>query len=74
MSTYTTVLGDTWDMIAYKVYGNEKYTNELVQANIKYVETVVFSAGTVLTIPEITQKTDASSLPPWKRGNTSAST
>lgn len=72
--TYTTVLGDTWDMIAFKVYGKEKYAKELVEANLKYIETVIFSAGTVLVIPDIKETVDYSSLPPWKRGNVNAST
>lgn len=25
MSTYTTIQGDVWDAIAYKVYGDSKY-------------------------------------------------
>lgn len=74
INTYTTVLGDTWDMIAYKVYGKEKYAKELVEANLSYVETVVFSAGIVLNTPEITSSTDNISLPPWKRGTTNGST
>lgn len=74
MSTYTTVLGDTWDMIAFKVLGKEKYAKELVETNIKYVETVIFSAGVILTIPDITTtETTASNLPPWKRGAVNAS-
>lgn len=72
--TYTTVLGDTWDMIAFKVYGKEKYAKELVEANLKYIEIVIFSAGTVLVIPDIKETVDYSSLPPWKRGNVNAST
>lgn len=70
MNTYTTVLGDTWDAIAFNVYGNEKYAKELVEANLKYIETVTFSAGTVLTIPELSEAdaNDYSLLPPWKRG------
>ncbi|OPJ63682.1 tail protein X [Clostridium chromiireducens] len=67
MKTYTTVLGDTWDMIAFKIYGKEKYAKELVESNINYVETVIFSAGTVINIPEITETVDTSSMPPWKR-------
>lgn len=74
MSTYTTVLGDTWDMIAFNIYGKEKYAKDLVEANLKHVEIVIFSAGTVLTLPDINTTSDDSSLPPWKRGNTSAST
>ena len=74
MSTYTTVLGDTWDMIAYKLYGKEKYAKNFVEANLKHVETVIFSAGVVLVIPDINTESDISSLPPWKRGDANAST
>ena len=72
--TYTTVLGDTWDMIAFKIWGKEKYAKELVEANLNYVEIIIFSAGVVLNVPNITNTTDNSSLPPWKRGAASAST
>lgn len=69
MSTYTTVLGDTWDMIAFKICGNEKHAEELVNVNLNYVKTVIFSAGTVLNVPDIEINTeDYSSLPPWKGG------
>lgn len=54
-------------MIAFKLYGDEKRAKELVEANLKYVETVIFSAGIVLTIPEVTDTEDTSSLPPWKQ-------
>lgn len=74
MGTYTTILGDTWDMISFKNYGKEKYARELVEANLEYVETIVFSAGIILNVPEIKTETEYSSLPPWKRGNTNAST
>ncbi len=72
--TYTTVLGDTWDIIAFKVYGKEKYAKEIVEANLNYVKIVIFSAGTVLAIPDIEKTEDYSTLPPWKRGNANAST
>ncbi len=72
--TYTTVLGDTWDMIAFKIWGKEKHAKELVEANLKHVETVIFSAGTVLAITDIEKTEDYSTLPPWKRGNANAST
>lgn len=72
--TYTTVLGDTWDMIAFKIWGKEKYAKELVEVNLNYVEIVIFSSGVVLNVPNVTITTDNSSLPPWKRGTASAST
>lgn len=68
-NTYTTVSGDTWDIVAYKVYGNEMYMDTLIKANIEYKDTYIFPAGVVLTLPEI-EFTVSESLPPWKQGVT----
>lgn len=65
-STYRTIQGDTWDGIAYKVAGTETFMTSLMQANPDHVETVIFSAGVVLSIPEITIRT-SDILPPWRR-------
>ncbi len=51
--TYTTVQGDMWDNISLKFYGSERYIDRLINANFKYREEAVFSAGIVLSIPEI---------------------
>ena len=67
MRKYRTVQGDTWDMIALKMYpelGGEKFTSILIDANPKYVETVVFSAGCELKVPEVSVPASRS-LPPW---------
>ncbi len=64
---YTTILGDMWDLIAFKTLGNEMYTHLLIENNLKYRDVVVFSAGITLTIPDI-EPSAASGLPPWKRG------
>lgn len=64
--TYTTIQGDTWDVIALKTLGNEMYMSQLVEANIDYADIVVFPAGYVIEIPEI-QATNSELLPPWKR-------
>ena len=68
-NTYATVSGDTWDIVAYKVYGNEMYMDTLIKANIEYKDTYIFPAGVVLTLPEI-ELTVSESLPPWKQGVT----
>lgn len=65
--TYQTILGDTWDVIALKTLGNEKYMSDIINANIEYADIMVFSAGTVLRIPTVASVPDIS-LPPWKRG------
>ena len=67
MRKYMTVQGDTWDLIAMKMYpdlGGEKFTTELIAANPKYVETVIFSAGIELNVPEVAVPASRL-LPPW---------
>ena len=64
---YITSQGDTWDMISYKVYGNEKYVDKLIQANLHYKEVIIFSANVKLNIPEASLINE-NKLPPWKRG------
>ncbi len=66
MKTYTTTEGDTWDLIAYRELGSERYTALLMEANTEHIHTVIFSAGIKLTIPEISTPLPES-LPPWKR-------
>ena len=62
--------GDTWDILAKKIYGNELLMDELIKANIHFRKTVIFSAGVVLNVPEIdtTLAEYEANLPPWKRG------
>ncbi len=67
LNTYTTQLGDKWDSIAYKVYGNEMYMDKLIKANLEHKDTYIFSAGVILTLPEIDLEV-SESLPPWKQG------
>lgn len=66
MKTYTTIQGDTWDMIAYKTLGNTSYTDRLAAVNPEHVGTLLFPAGVTLHLPDIEEKTSYN-LPPWKR-------
>ena len=43
--TYETVQGDTWDKIAYQVYGDEKYAGYLMENNRLLLEYLVFPGG-----------------------------
>lgn len=63
---YTTVQGDTWDMIAYKTYGNENLLNVIMEANPEFVSMAIFPAGIELIIPDVDIK-ESNVLPPWKR-------
>lgn len=62
---YKTKQGECWDEIAKKVYGSEKYTGYLMQNNMKLLDTVVFSAGTAISTPDL--PTDETDLPAWRR-------
>ena len=63
---YKTIQDDTWDGIAVKVYGDEKYMNELLEANQAYREIIIFPANVSLSLPDIQTQT-TTILPPWKK-------
>mgnify|MGYP003851707283 CR=1 FL=1 len=65
MHNYITIQGDTWDMISYKVYGDEKYMDILMDVNPLYIHVVVFSANIELIVPTLPED-KISQLPPWK--------
>ena len=70
-TTYVTRQGDAWDVISKRLYGDERFMDELIRANIEHRKTVLFSYGVRLTVPEIDTKSPAyaANLPPWKRGS-----
>lgn len=57
-NTYKAVQGDTWDFIAYKLYGDEAYMQDLMEANHKYGEKLIMDGGEILTVPDIEQEED----------------
>ena len=63
-STYRTILGDTWDLIAYKQYGAEKYMKNLIEANPKLSDIMRFDAGMEITVPDLPVAI-SSRLPFW---------
>lgn len=65
-TTYTTRQGDTWDKIAYQVYGSEQYAGWLMQNNFSRLEIFVFDAGVVLNTPPLPEKSDGTGLPAWR--------
>ena len=59
------IQGDTWDMIAYRLFGNEAYMEEMMMENLPYIDTLVFSSGTVLSVPELQEGQDEG-VPFWR--------
>jgi len=70
MTTYTTVQGDTWDGIAKKHLGNERFMSELIKANFAYCLYSILPANLELTLPDVDEEQATLNndlLPPWKR-------
>lgn len=64
--TYRTVSGETWDMVAKNVYGNELRADYLMENNPKMIDVFVFENGTVLDTPELPAE-EKLLLPPWRK-------
>lgn len=63
--TCTTVQGETWDEIAYRVYGAEKHASYLMEKNYGMLDILIFPAGAVLSTPELPEE-GGSALPSWR--------
>ena len=63
-STYRTVMGDTWDLIAYKTLGDGYKMDRLIAENPQYAEVFAFPAGITIQIPEIEIEVSGTN-PPW---------
>jgi phage tail protein X len=68
VDVYTTVAGDMWDLISKKVFGDEKYMSDLMEANPDLASVLIFDGGVELVVPDV-EISEASTLPPWKREN-----
>lgn len=67
MGTYMTIQGDTWDYIAFKLYGDAFMIKPLLDANTSYLDMVIFPSGMILNVPELAQSYfEDQNLPPWR--------
>ena len=66
MEEYRTIQGDTWDMIAKKVYGAERHLDYLMASNFELLDSFIFPAGIVVKVPELPAEI-SEDLPSWRR-------
>lgn len=67
MKQYIATNGDTWDSIAYKVYGDEFMCDQLCAANSrKHEDIVMFEGGEVVDIPETVTNPLSVIKAPWE--------
>lgn len=71
VKVYRTVSGETWDLVAYKVYGSEKYFHSLIRSNPNLLHIAIFDANFPIIVPDVKEEfvTEEAKkkLPPWKR-------
>lgn len=67
---YKTQQGDTFDIIALRLFGDETFMDALIKANFEHRKTLIFGSGVVLNVPVINTeaKQTPENLPIWKRG------
>lgn len=63
---YVTSQGETWDQIAFEIFGDESYMKELIEANPDYTGVFSFEGGILLDIPDITGNEIDDALPFWR--------
>jgi phage tail protein X len=69
MRRYVTIQGQTWDQIAYELYGNEYMCDKLMDLNRDKLDYLVFPAGIELVVPDkelVISETVPSDYPAWR--------
>ncbi len=66
--THITSVGERWDLLAWRYYGDATIYSPIIMANPSIPIEPVFEAGLVIAIPIIQLSAPQNSnLPPWKR-------
>ncbi len=63
--THTTSQGEMWDQLAKDLLGSELLMGQLIAANPTHADTVIFSAGVMLTVPDVSPQPTLFPKPPW---------
>lgn len=63
---YRTIQGDTWDMIAKKVYNDEKRMDVLMENNRDLLDYLIFPAGITIQVQDELPESIAD-VPAWRR-------
>ena len=66
VETYRTVQGDSFDAVAYRLWGDERLAAALLAANTGYADVLLFEAGVTLSIPNVERlPRRLTALPGW---------
>ncbi len=64
-AVYKTIQGDTWDMVAKKVYGAERHLDYLMAHNFDLLDYFIFPAGIEINTPDLPLEQEED-LPAWR--------
>ena len=70
MKTYTTISGDTWDIIAKAAYGSEMMADRLMKEsrNLPLLDYQIFPPQVTVYIPDISEEEAyEADLPDWRK-------
>lgn len=66
VDTYRTIQGDSFDAVAYRLWGDERLAARLIAANADYADVLLFEAGVTLSIPSVERlPRRVTALPGW---------
>ncbi|EHL68464.1 tail protein X [Cloacibacillus evryensis] len=69
MRTVKTLSGDTWDVIAWRIWGDgadQAHMADLVDANPQHIDTAIFAGNVEIIVPEV-EDAEPVSIPPWRQ-------
>lgn len=64
---YVARQGDTFDLLAFQAYGEERMAHVISRANPDMMDVLVFEGGENLRIPIVDRIASPDTLPPWRR-------
>lgn len=69
---YLTRRGDTFDTLAFSVYGDEKKSHLIMKENLELLDVLVFGENTLVRIPIFEEAPVSNTAPPWRRRDETA--
>ena len=69
MKTVKTLSGDTWDVIAWRIWGDgadQGHMADLIEANPEHIDIAIFSGNVAINVPEVAEAEPAS-IPPGRQ-------
>lgn len=60
--------GDTWDILARQLYGDEKYSYVLLNANPHLMGAKIMDGGEKIIVPSLETDEEIDNIAPWRRG------